>query len=170
MSVKRSGFTLVEFLVIAAILGILSMSIMPGILNSLETRALENAAHDVIASLEKAKFEAVKTKFNHRIRFLNQDGIWRLAVERESPPGTWTQINSFLPKSIDARFNVTVNLPPADQAVEFSQLGFVDNHDKDYNSILFQSEKLKSKGQEDQRQIIVMASGSFRYIKSSSES
>lgn len=169
MSTKRPGFTLVEFLVIAAILGILSMSIVPGILNSLETRALENAAHDVIASLEKAKFEAVKTKFNHRIRFLNQGGIWRLAVEREAPPGTWNEIRSFLPKSIDERFNVTVNLPPADQAVEFSQLGFVDNHDKDYNSIVIQSEKLKSKGQEDQRQIIVMASGSFRYIKSSSE-
>jgi len=169
MVIKRPGFTLIEFLVIAAVLGILTMSMVPSILNTMETRALENTTREVISTLEKAKFEAVKTKFNHRIRFQSQDGTWRLILEKEEPPGTWVPLPDFPPRRIDARFNVTLNLPPSDQAVEFSQLGFITNHDKDYNTILIQSDKLKKQSQDDQRAIIVLASGSFRYLKSASE-
>jgi prepilin-type N-terminal cleavage/methylation domain-containing protein len=168
MFTRRPGFTLIEFLVVVAIMGILSLSLVPSVLNTLETRALENTAREIIASLEKAKFAAVTSKFNHRIRFLNDTGDWRVVVEREQPPGTWVELTGYPPKIIAAKFNITINLPPADLAVEFSQMGFVTNHDKDYNSILIQSDKLKRQYQDDQREVIILASGSFRFLKSAS--
>lgn len=168
MRTRRPGFTLLEFLVVVAIMGILSLSLVPSVLNTLETRALENTAREVIASLQKAKFAAVTSKFNHRIRFLNDTGDWRVVVEREQPPGTWVELTDYPPKIIAAKFSITINLPPADLAVEFSQMGFVTNHDKDFNSILIQSDKLKRLNQDDQREVIILASGSFRFLKSAS--
>ena len=51
---KTNGFTLIEILVVLAILGVLMLASYPSILNSLETRTLENTARDIRASLHRA--------------------------------------------------------------------------------------------------------------------
>ncbi len=167
MPINNKGFTLIELLVAIGIIGMLALLVSPNIMNSLETRSLENEAREILMTMEQAKFRAVKSKLNHRIRFDNSTGDWRFVVEREDTPGTWNEIPGVIGKTMSAKFNITVNLPTLDVVV-FSPLGFVTNYDKDNNNITIQSDKLKGYNQPDQRVVRVLAGGSIQYIKSES--
>lgn len=160
------GFTLIEALVVIAIVGLLGMALTPGILNSLETRRLESEARDILTTVEKAKFQAVKTKLNYRVRFYQQEENWIYLVEREDPPGTWSAAPGEIPKQVFPGFVVTVNLPT--QQVEFSALGFISNYDPQQNSVILQSIKLLNKRQPDLREIWFYHGGSIRYEKAAS--
>lgn len=163
---RGKGFTLIEALVVVAIIGLLGMALTPGILNSLETRRLESEARSILTTVEKAKFQAVKTKLNHRVRFYEQEGNWFYIVEREETPGSWSAAPGEIPKQILPEFVVTVNLPT--QLVEFSALGFVSNYDPQQNSVILQSIKLLNKRQPDLREIWFYRGGSIRYEKAAS--
>jgi len=167
MWINNKGFTLIELLVAIAIIGIMVGSFYPSILNSLEKRSLENEAREILMTMEQAKFRAVKSKLNHRVRFDNSTGNWRFLVEREDTPGTWNEIPGVIGKTMSSKFNITVNLPTPD-AVVFSPLGFVTNYDTENNDIILQSDKLKGYNQPDQRVVRVLAGGSIQYIKSES--
>ena len=167
MPIKNKGFTLIELLVAIAIIGIMVGSFYPSILNSLETRSLENEAREILMTMEQTKFRAVKSKLNHRIRFDSSTGQLRYLVEREDTPGTWNEIPGVISKTMSSKFNITLNLPTLDVVV-FSPLGFVTNYDTDNNNITIQSDKLKGFNQPDQRVVRVLAGGSIQYIKSES--
>ncbi|NOR14487.1 MAG: prepilin-type N-terminal cleavage/methylation domain-containing protein, partial [Candidatus Aminicenantes bacterium] len=160
MKAKRRGFTLIEMLVVMAIIAIVSMAVAPEILNSLEVRSLENSAREVLNSMERAKSQSVRTKLNHRVRFDNSLGHWRYLIERETSPGTWEQMPRSVSKIIPGGFVITVNLPDADSSVEFSSLGFIVNFEKDKNSIILQSEKLRQMNQPDLRSVVFFRGGS----------
>ena len=145
----------------------LALLVSPNIMNSLETRSLENEAREILMTMEQTKFRAVKSKLNHRVRFDNSTGQLRYIIEREDTPGTWNEIPGVIGKTMSAKFNITVNLPTLDVVV-FSPLGFVTNYDKDNNNITIQSDKLKGYNQPDQRVVRVLAGGSIQYIKSES--
>jgi len=168
MRINNKGFTLIELLVAIGIIGMFALLVSPNILNSLETRDLENSARNVMTTFQSAKFRAVKDKLNHRVRFDNLTGIWRFVVEREDIPGFWNEIPGVLGKTISSKYNVTVNLPTPDLAVVFSPLGFVTNFDKDKNNITIQSDKLDKFSQPDQREVFIFAGGTFKYLKSES--
>jgi len=168
MRINNKGFTLIELLVAIAIMGMLALAVAPNILNSLETRDLENSARNVMTTFQSAKFRAVKDKLNHRVRFDNSTGIWRFVVEREDTPTNWNEIPGVLGKTISSKYTVTVNLPTADLAVVFSPLGFVTNFDRTKNNITIQSDKLDKFSQHDQREVFVFAGGTFKYLKSES--
>jgi len=157
---KNRGFTLIEALVVVAILGIASLAFYPLILNSLETRSLESEARKVLSTLERTKFRAVKTKLDHRVRFFEQNGRWFYRVEVEALPDTWQEVSGEVPQSIPNKFNVTINLPS--QWIEFSPLGIVLNY------LIFQSERLARAGQPDLRRIWIYQGGSIRYQKDES--
>ncbi|OQX55819.1 MAG: hypothetical protein B5M54_01170 [Candidatus Aminicenantes bacterium 4484_214] len=163
---KNRGFTLIEALVVVAILGIASLAFYPLILNSLETRSLESEARKVLSTLERTKFRAVKTKLDHRVRFFEQNGRWFYRVEVETLPGTWQEVSGEVPQSIPNKFNVTINLPS--QWIEFSPLGIVLNYDPQKNNLIFQSERLAQAGQPDLRRIWIYQGGSIRYQKDES--
>jgi len=169
MNRYSKGFTLIELLVVVAIIGILALSVAPNILNSLEVRGLENSARDIITTLQKAKFEAVKTKIFHRARFALENEQWEIFLEREDTPGAWSLLPGYSRKQLPQKYNITINLPDSDVSVTFSPLGFVTNFDKDKNSIVLQSDKLLRGNQDDQRGVQVFAGGSFKYTKSASE-
>lgn len=162
------GFTLIEVIVVVAIIGIIGVSVVPGILSSLETRDLENSARDIFSAIQNAKFQAVKTKLNHRIRFANDLGYWQIILEREDSPSTWNMVPGFIPKSIPSSFNTSINLPPDTLSVEISPLGFVMNFDSTNNTVVLQSDKLKAAGVEDQRVLLIMGGGSVKYYKAMS--
>ncbi len=167
MRINNKGFTLLELLVAIGIIAIIVVAFYPSILNSLETRSLENEAREILMTMEQTKFRAVKSKLNHRVRFDNSTGQLRYIIEREDTPGTWNEIPGVIGKTMSAKFNITVNLPTLDVVV-FSPLGFVTNYDTDNNNITIQSDKLKGYNQPDQRVVRVLAGGSIQYIKSES--
>jgi len=164
---RQRGFTLLEVMVAVAIIGMMALVFYPSIINSLETRSLENASRDVLTTLQRAKFEAVKSRINHRVRFdfINQGGmdLWAYYVEREDSPGDWNSMPDFSRKFIPFKFNVTVSFP--NQIVQFSPLGFVSNYDSTQNSIIIQSDKLDRYNQPDQRVISVYIGGSVQFTK-----
>jgi prepilin-type N-terminal cleavage/methylation domain-containing protein len=167
MNHTNRGFTLIEVLVVVGIMGMLMLISYPSIMNSLETRGLENTARDIQSSMQVAKFQAVKTRINHRIRFYTIAGPWFFAIERQAPDGTWDTMHGSLPKSISNKFTLTLNLPAA-KTVTFSAMGMISDFVNNLNSIVLESAKLKGYHQPDRRSIIVYAGGSLRYLKSTS--
>jgi prepilin-type N-terminal cleavage/methylation domain-containing protein len=167
MNHTNLGFTLIEVLVVIGIMGMIMLVSYPSIMNSLETRGLENTARDIQSSMQVAKFQAVKTRINHRIRFSNTTGPWFFAIERQTPDGTWATMHGSVPKSILNNFTLTLNLPAA-KTVTFTAMGMISDFDSNLNSIVLESAKLKRGRQHDQRSIIIYLGGSVRYLKSTS--
>jgi len=160
----QRGYTLLEILIVIGIIGIMAVTFYPNIMSTLETREFENAARDVQSTLQRAKFMAVKTKLNHRVRFVNEANRWVFFIEREDNPNQWNLMHGFIKKTISPKFKVNVNLPS--QAVAFSPLGVILNFDSQQNSVTMKSFELESYDQPDQRIIYVFAGGSTQYIKS----
>lgn len=169
---RQKGFTFIEVLVVVGVLGMILAAIYPSIMNTLETRGLENSARDILTTMQNAKFQAVKTKINHRVGFLNDNGKWFYFIEREDTPGTWNPMPGFVRKEIPQKFIISVNFPDIvgtpEKGVEFSPLGFVINFDTNQNNISLQSEKLRGYGQADLRVVSAFAGGSIHYIKTGS--
>jgi prepilin-type N-terminal cleavage/methylation domain-containing protein len=165
---KQKGFTLIEMVVAVGIIGIIALVLYPSILNTLETRKLENTTRQVVTSLQRAKFEAVKTRINHRLRFdyINQGemNLWSYVVEREDNPGSWNSMPGFNRKFMPAEFNVTVNFP--NQIVQFSPLGFISNYNVAQSSLTVQSAKLNDYNTYDERVVSIYVGGSVQYTKS----
>ncbi len=169
---RPKGFTFIEVMVVVGILAMILAAIYPSIMNTMEVRRLENSARDILSTMQRTKFEAVKTKINHRVGFLNEGGIWYYFIEREDTPGTWNLLPGFVRKEIPQRFVISVNFPDLvgtpDKGVEFSPLGFVTNFDTNLNSISLQSQKLQGYGQPDLRIVSAFAGGSIHYEKTGS--
>lgn len=164
---SRKGFTLVEILAAVAIIGIMAFIFYPNILNTLETRKIEGSAREVLTTLHRAKFQAVKTRLNHRVKFEALGGGWVYYIEKEDNPTEWNIMHGFIKKSIPSEFQVNVDFP--DETVEFSPLGLVSNYSSTQNSITLQSNKLATYGKPDQRVIKVIAGGSIQYIVAEGE-
>jgi prepilin-type N-terminal cleavage/methylation domain-containing protein len=164
---RKNGFTLIEVLVVVAIMGTMMIVTFPSIMNSLETRNLDNSARDIQTTLQQARYWAVTDKVNYRVRFGQDHGLWRIYLESMDTAGIWNAVPRFLEKTISTRFTVTINLP-ASQAVEFSPVGVVEGYDSTHNSLTLQSLKLKGKRQPDLRVLTVFGGGTVRYAKAAS--
>jgi len=163
---NRRGMSIVEVLIVVALIAIMALAFFPNIRNTMETRDFENTARNIQTTIQRARMEAVKTKLNHRVAFVEGTSGWEFYIEKEETSGTWTLMQGFVKKIIPSRFNVTVNLPA--QTVIFSPLGFIQNYSSSENSITIQSPKLDNESQPDQRTIFVFAGGSTRYMSSES--
>jgi prepilin-type N-terminal cleavage/methylation domain-containing protein len=169
---RQRGYTFIEVLVVVGILGIILAALYPNILNTLETRGIENSARGILTTMQRAKFQAVKTKVNHRVGFLDDGGVWFYFIEREDSPGNWSTIPGFIRREIPEKLIVALNLPDVagvpSKGVVFSPLGFITNFDTNLNSVSLQSDKLRKQGQPDLRVVAVFAGGSVHYIKTGS--
>ncbi len=163
----RKGFTLVEIMVAVAIIGFMAFILYPSIINTLESRKIEGSARVILTNLQRAKFQAVKTKLNHRVRFEAVGAGWVYSIEKEDNPNEWNIMRGFLRKSIPSEFQVDVDFP--NDTVEFSPLGLVANYSSTQRSITLQSLKLADYGKPDQRIIKVIAGGSIQYIVAEGE-
>ena len=169
---RQRGYTFIEILVVVGVLGMILAAFYPSIMNTLETRGIENSARDILTTLQRAKFQAVKTKLNHRVGFLNDTGVWVYFIEREDAPGTWSTMPGFIRKEIPEKLIVSLNFPDVagvpSKGVVFSPLGIVLNFDTNLNDVTLQSDKLRKQGQPDLRVVAVFAGGSVHYIKTGS--
>ena len=165
--IDNKGFTLIEMTVVVAIMGILMISSYPDILNALETRTLENSAKDILMVCHQARYLAVSTKLNHRVKFSNTTGRWLYWIEKETDTGTWSRMDQFLDHEVPKKLPATVNLP-GELTVEYSSIGYVANFDSLHNRVTLQSDKLRSFGQPDLRILVIYAGGSIQFTKSQS--
>jgi prepilin-type N-terminal cleavage/methylation domain-containing protein len=163
----RKGFTLVEIMVAVAIIGAMAFIFYPNIMNTLESRKIEGSAREVLMTLQRAKFQAVKTKLNHRVKFEAVGAGWVFSIEKEDNPNEWNIMRGFLRKSIPLEFQVNIDFP--NDTVEFSPLGFVANYSSTQSTITLQSLKLADYGKPNQRIIKVIAGGSIQYIVAEGE-
>ena len=169
---RKRGFTFIEILIVVAIIGILLVVAYPNIKNSLAVRGLENEAREILTTLQQAKFQAVRTKINHRVRFDNSPGYWVYFIEREPTYGTWVEQPGSMRRSIPNHLQVTVDLP--NLYLAYTPLGsaFMDrlNYNISYsaaqNSIILTSADVQRQGQPGTRTIIAFAGGSTQYLKS----
>jgi len=160
------GFTLLEVLVVIAIIGILLGLSYPSIVNSMRVRSLENAARTIATDLQWAKLQAVKTKMNHRLRFALQSGVWFMTLERETQSTVWNLMPGYTTRSISSDINVAVALP--NDGVIYNPLGLVDNFNAALNNVTLQSDRLKNQGQADVRMILIFAGGTVQYVRTAS--
>jgi len=159
----QKGYTLFELMLALGIVGILSLVAYPSILNSLKTRSLENEAREIQGILHTAKFQAVKSRLYHRVKFEYLNNQWIYYIEREDTPNDWNMVPGYTRKTINVELNVTMNLPS--DIVVFSPLGFISNFASGQNSITLQSNRLQQQGQPSQRILSVFAGGSIKYTK-----
>jgi len=162
------GFTLIEVLVVVAIMGILMLVSYPSIMNTMAVRNLDNATRQIQTYLQQAKLRAVDTKIVHRVRFYQPDGsYWVYEMERLQMDGTWVRAEGPPRKNISERFNVTISLPASgtDHIAIFSPVGAMINFAVGQNDIVLQSPKLDRPGQEDERVISLFMGGSIHYAK-----
>jgi len=66
---KHSGFTVVELLVVIALIGIIAAIAVPNFIGWLPNYRLRAAAHDLYSNFRKTKLTAVKRNTNCAIRF-----------------------------------------------------------------------------------------------------
>jgi Tfp pilus assembly protein FimT len=168
MRTDRNGYTLIQVLVAVAVLGVIGMAVAPKVTNSLEVRALENTVRDMMITMERAKFMAIKTKLNHRVLFDNSTGPWTMQIQQETASAVWDEVQGYVPKTIPAKFNLTLNLPTGDLSVVYTPTGIVSNYDTVNHSMVLQSDLIKRHQLPDQREVVFYFGGSMRFVKSSS--
>src|SRR5512136_2834687 len=123
---RERGYTFIEVLVVVAVLGVLLVVGYPNIRSSMEVRNLENQARSILGTFQQAKFQAVRTKLNHRVRFDNSLGYWTYYVEQKVSALVWQPLPNGVRRTIPNAFVSTVNLP--NNVAEFTPLGVAGNY------------------------------------------
>ena len=167
---KKEGFSLIEILVILAIIGILIALGYPSIKTSIERRKLDDSAREILAILQRAKFQAVKTKTIHCVSFDPAQKTYALSIY-DYTNNRWNVLER---KSLSPPISFsTINLPDPNNLGEidtinqiiFNSLGFADRQ----GSITIQNPNLTNyEGIEDLRLIRIMIGGSIDIIKQES--
>jgi len=161
---RVSGFTLIEVLVVLAILGILTMALYPSIKNAMEIRGFDNAGRDILTTLQMAKWQAVTSQHFHRVRFAQDSAGWTYRIEIEKPYGTWTLMAGRSVKRVPMEFGLVLTLP-ASLSVVFDTTGYISNFDSTKNSIALSSSRLALLGEPNVRQVRFFVSGSTQFLK-----
>ena len=66
---KQSGFTLVELIIVIAMVAVITAFALPNFLTWLPNYRLRSATHDLFSNFQKAKLEAVKRNINTMVCF-----------------------------------------------------------------------------------------------------
>ena len=77
-AVLRRGFTLLELLVVVALIATISLSVMPVFISSMHGIQLRNARNDLIAAIRFAQEMAVRESVEYRVYFNSQEHSYRM--------------------------------------------------------------------------------------------
>ena len=81
---NKKGFTLVEVVVVVAILGIIAAIGTTGVLRSLPAMRLKSAARDIFSAAMQAKAEAVRRGENVTILFDTANNTWLMFLDSDN--------------------------------------------------------------------------------------
>ena len=85
---KQSGFTIVEIIIVIAVLGIMAAIGVPNFLNWLPKYRLQSAARDLYSNLYLAKISAIKNNTSWAIVF-NVDANTYQVCSGKGPDNSW---------------------------------------------------------------------------------
>jgi prepilin-type N-terminal cleavage/methylation domain-containing protein len=162
---KKKGFTLLEVMVVVAIVGIATALSYPNISNTLEERQLELSAREISSTIQTARFLAITAKNRHRVRFWAYGGTYGYTVESETSSG-WASPRGTVARRIPIRFAPVLSLPSSSDII-FDGLGLVDNFDGAKNTITLSSRKLSLLGQLSKRIVRLFATGTVEVATAS---
>jgi len=66
---RQSGFTIVELIIVIAVIAAVALISIPNIIGMMPDYRLRSAAHDLFSDFQKAKLEAVKRNINTAVCF-----------------------------------------------------------------------------------------------------
>ncbi|MCW5201746.1 GspH/FimT family pseudopilin [Desulfobulbus sp. US2] len=81
------GFSLVELILVIALLGVLSAVVVPSVLKNLPELRLKNAARNLHADLQKARLLAVKENRKVTVRFHEAGGYYYIDEDEKGTTG-----------------------------------------------------------------------------------
>ena len=83
----RKGVTLIEIIVVLAIIALTATLAVPSIAAWMPNYRLRTAARDLLSTLRNAQMKAVSTNTEHRVLFSGPEGAY--IVQRRTTGGTW---------------------------------------------------------------------------------
>lgn len=109
---KQSGFTLIELIIIIAIMSILAGIAIPNFLSYMPKHRLNGAARQVMGDLMAARMKAVKENNRFRVFFLDDHQYKILDDDNDNnteDSGEWTDIKNIQNVYSDVTFSATAN-------------------------------------------------------------
>ena len=96
---KQDGFTIIELIVVIAVIGIMAAIAVPNFLSWLPRYRLKSAARDLYSYLQRAKIGAIKSNKKWAIVFNADAGIYEVCSGK-GPDNTWGGTNDVVKKVI----------------------------------------------------------------------
>jgi type IV fimbrial biogenesis protein FimT len=109
---KQSGFTLIELIVIIAIVAIFAGIAIPNFLSYMPKYRLNGAARQIMGDLMAARMKAVKENNRFRVLFLDNHQYKILDDDNNNnaeDSGEWTNIKDIQSEYSDVTFSATAN-------------------------------------------------------------
>lgn len=125
---RRSGFTLVEMMVVIVIMGIALAAAIPGFSRGNRSRRVEGSARELASSLQLARQRTVATRIPHRLVYQPDESSCR--IEQMVNDSTWEAVDLgtvSIPETVDLAWSAGGDASNTD--IEFEGRGTVRDDD-----------------------------------------
>ena len=97
---KQDGFTIIELIVVIAVIGIIAAIAVPDFMSYLPDARLKSAARDVYSNLQMAKMGAIKSNSSWAVVFNASDGTYQVCSGKGAD-NSWGGTDNDVVKTVD---------------------------------------------------------------------